>query len=457
MAFGRLFWETGKVPYQDVFSYAPTKEIWIYHEWLTGILFYPIFTYAGNSGLQGLKLLLGIGTVALVGATATRRGADVLGLFGIIFTISGFLTLGYSPVRAQIFTYFFFVLTLFLLESVRKTNNWRQLGWLVPIQLIWCNLHGGFLAGLGLVALYALGEAFSRRIFWPYVLALVFSGLATLINPYGLSYWLFIFQAISMPRPEIIEWCSVVTAWQNGIYHGPIYYFAAVTIFGILLMYLTQFKDITAILALVVTWYVSFIHLRHQVFFYLLMGAYLAEPLSVYLSNLRTRLDGFPICGNRRLLMVVYLMICSLFSYRISAAGPLRLTTPTQPTGEEKIYYPVGAVAFIKSHLLGGKLLSEFNWGEYLLWELHPQCQIAMDGRYETVYPETVVRSYMNFSYAKPGWQDFLAKFPPDMILLPKNKKIFEKIQESGEWRRVYHDESSGLFVRQAKNIKNSG
>ena len=42
LAFGRLFWESGYFPFHDVFSYIPTKEIWVYHEWLTGVLFFPI-------------------------------------------------------------------------------------------------------------------------------------------------------------------------------------------------------------------------------------------------------------------------------------------------------------------------------------------------------------------------------------------------------------------------------
>lgn len=75
LAFGRLFWEKGSFPYHDVFSYTPTKTIWIYHEWLTGIIFFPIYKIFGAGGLQLLKYLLGMTTVGLVYATAIRRKA----------------------------------------------------------------------------------------------------------------------------------------------------------------------------------------------------------------------------------------------------------------------------------------------------------------------------------------------------------------------------------------------
>jgi hypothetical protein len=41
MALGRLFGETGRFPYQDIFAYVPTLKIWVYHEWLTGVSFTP--------------------------------------------------------------------------------------------------------------------------------------------------------------------------------------------------------------------------------------------------------------------------------------------------------------------------------------------------------------------------------------------------------------------------------
>ena len=62
---------------------------------------------------------------------------------------------------------------------------------MIPIQILWCNLHGGFLVGLGLIGFYIIGEALSRKPFIPYVMVLALSSVATLINPYGIEYWWF--------------------------------------------------------------------------------------------------------------------------------------------------------------------------------------------------------------------------------------------------------------------------
>ena len=52
LAFGRVFWETGRFPYHDLFAYVPTLDVWVYHEWLTGVLFYPVYRALGAAGLQ---------------------------------------------------------------------------------------------------------------------------------------------------------------------------------------------------------------------------------------------------------------------------------------------------------------------------------------------------------------------------------------------------------------------
>jgi hypothetical protein len=187
MAFGKSFWEQGKFLYQDIFSYLPSHSRWIYHEWLTGVIFFPLYQAMGALGLQLLKYSLGLSTLLVIYMTARQRSADHYATIFILFAISGFLEFGYSPVRAQVFTFFFLALTLYILETARITSRWKILLWLIPIQVIWCNLHGGFLVGLGLLGLYMIGELVSRKPFIQYVGILFLSSLATLIIPYGIE------------------------------------------------------------------------------------------------------------------------------------------------------------------------------------------------------------------------------------------------------------------------------
>ncbi|MGA7579092.1 MAG: hypothetical protein ACLQUW_14120 [Desulfobaccales bacterium] len=452
LAFGRLFWTSGHFPYQDLFSFTPTLSRWVYHEWLTGVVFYPIYRAFGFAGLQLLKIGLGLVTLGLVYLTARRLRADVPATIIGLFISLGFLTMGYSPVRAQEFTYAFYALTLYLLETARQTGRWRVLWLLAPLQILWCNLHGGFVAGLGLVSLYALGEALSSRPFWPYAGILLISVLATLLNPYGWEYWQYVIHAVVMPRPQITEWASVLEAYRAGTDQGRLLYLISVVgIFGFLAWW-ARWRDLTAILVVGITLYLGIRHTRHLVFFLLLTGAYLPVMLTRFLEKITS--DPKLISAGKRLgwkaPAIAGLVIITSFGIKIGRCHPLSLEIPPLPekASVADIYYPVGAVEYIKSQRLKGNLLTEFDWGEYLIWILSPQCKVALDGRYETVYPEEVTDQYFDFIDGRKNWREFLQKYPPEMVLIKSQGKAYGLIHADQQWRQVYFDRGCALFVR---------
>ena len=134
MSFGKLFWESNAFPYHDPFSYVPTNTPWIYHEWLTGVLLYKIYQIFGDVGLQILRYFIGFATAGLLYAGARLRGAERLSsALGVFFASIAF-GIGYAPVRAQIFTYFFFVLTVYILETARRKELWGYLSLLIPMR-----------------------------------------------------------------------------------------------------------------------------------------------------------------------------------------------------------------------------------------------------------------------------------------------------------------------------------
>lgn len=447
LAFGRLFWENGRFPYQDVYTYLPTRPLWVYHEWLTGVLYYPLYKWLGGWALQLLRLVVALATVGLLAATARRRGAEFWGITVTLVTASGFLAMGYAPVRAQVFTYFFFALTLYLLELSRLKQRWFLLLWLVPIQIVWCNLHGGFPAGLGLIGLYAAGELLSRRPWWPYAAILVPVTLATLINPYGWHYWTYLAEAITMPRPEITEWASIIGAWRQQIDRIAVVNFTFVLIFSFFLLYVAGKPEPFPALALAVTLLLGVKHLRHLAFFYMVAAVYLAPHMSRYLEHLRQRpgvqqflfraanLSWQPLRWG--LLMVAAFLLIQLCRYPCWL-----LTVPGKPSASgAPNYYPVAAVNWLKQQDLRGNLLTTFNWGEFLLWQLYPDFRVGLDGRYETVYPAAVHRSYMDFIFARPGWEKFLAAYPPDFILLERSARIVKRLEREQGWQKIYEDE----------------
>lgn len=454
LAFGRLFWEGQGFPYQDIYAYVPTLNPWVYHEWLTGVLFYPIYQTLGAPALQLLKYACGLATVGLTYLTARTRGADPLSVVIILWMAQMFLIIGYSPVRAQVFTYAFFALSLYLLESARLWGRWRGLWLLACLQVLWCNLHGGFVAGLGLIGLYALGEALCRRPFKPYLGVLGLAVLATLVNPYGLTYWEYILRALTMPRTEITEWASVYRTLKSSLPKEPVFYFFAMVVFSGFLVAWARWRELTPGLVLAVTLYLGLKHLRHVVFFLLAAMAYLPLLLTAYLEEMRRAHPRVTAAGQRlgwKIPTLVVICLVVFFAYRVLSNSPLSLRVHPYPdleSGVGTLYYPVGAVDYIQNHKLAGALLVDFRWGEYALFTLYPQCRVAMDGRYETVYPDSVVQKYWDFHYGRANWRGFLEEFPPDLMLLDTRCKVYPLVLADPEWRQVYSDPGCALFLR---------
>lgn len=448
LAFGRTFWETGQLPYHDLFSYTPTKPLWIYHEWLTGVLFYSIYRIAGDAGLQLLRYVLILATLYLIYLTSVKRGGTPL--FACIALVPAMLLIsfGYVPVRAQVFTYFFFILTAYILESYRLGQRWPVLLSLPAILVLWCNFHGGFLAGIGLIGLYAVGEGLAGRKYLPIAAAGILAATATIINPYGVQYWTFIFSAVSMPRPDIDEWISVIGAIKRNIYLFPAYLFTAMALLCLVGCLIRRRKDHADILVIAALVFAGAIHIRHTVFVGLIFGAYLPVFLSEQWQSLKEKMPTLQkrtwipgavfVC----LVLLIHFQISSL---RLPTAVPgFRMETPSS-------HYPLGALNWIIRNDMRGNILPYFDWGQFILWHFYPVCRVAMDGRYETVYEDQVNREYFDFLFARPAWQVFMQKYPHEMILLRAGIRITELMKEEKAWRIAYSDKGSVLFVRNHK------
>jgi hypothetical protein len=115
-------------------------------------------------------------------------------------------------------------------------------------------------------------------------------------------------------------------------------------------------------------------------------------------------------------------------------------------TANEK--YPAGAVAFMQSHKLHGNILDNFLWGEYLIWHMAPESKVFIDGRYDTVYPRSVLHAFMLFHFDQPGADAILSRWPHDYVMLPPVDLANRVIARHPEWRLVYRDRDTLLYAR---------
>ena len=204
-------------------------------------------------------------------------------------------------------------------------------------------------------------------------------------------------------------------------------------------------KDWTEIFVIVVVIYLGVAHIRHNILFGLIFGAYMPLYLSecVKESKVKNIVSSHLI---RFFIIVISLVPITTYFY----LHPVRQFNfvPTFKLFVSADYYPVKALEWLKTNHMKGNILPHFEWGEYLMWTCYPDCHVAMDGRYENVYPDHVHQEYFDFLYGRDQWRVFLKKYPHEIVLLKNGTRIHSLMNLEQNWRAVYSDQTSIIFVR---------
>src|SRR6266851_2501942 len=130
------------VPHVDIFSYSRPGAPWFAWEWLWDTLFAVLHQRWGMAAVVlGSSLVICV-TNALLFRLIRRSCGN--GLVAIVVTL---LATGGCAIhwlaRPLLFTMLFLTVTLHLTTRAREGRT-ALLGWLVPLTLLWTNLHGGF-------------------------------------------------------------------------------------------------------------------------------------------------------------------------------------------------------------------------------------------------------------------------------------------------------------------------
>jgi len=432
MAVGRLVLASEEFPYRDVFAYVPTNPLVVDHEWLSGVVFYEVHRHLGGAGLVWLRAVLGVGAVALTFSAARLAGGAPPAIAALSLATAVLVLQGFNGVvRAQAFSFLFFALFWWALEK-----GVRSLWLLVPASALWANLHGGVATGLVLIAVYLVGSRSRRR-------SLVVPGglaaVATLANPYGFHYWTYLAGALAMPRPHIVEWRSV--AWTLPLEDLHLKLAGIAIVLLVVLAHRTvPAPRLTVVLG---TLAASWMHVRFAPFLGLAMTVGLPRALTTLFDEGGTAFPKRWAPSLAPLGMTVLVLALG----GIGAAVVFRQWdfVPRMTTPEDR--YPVSAVRRLESTGASGRLAVYFNWGEYALYHLYPRLLVSIDGRYETVYPDAVVRANWDFTHGAPDGARLLQNHPADFALYPRDSGAARWLEESPDWDKAHSDGASALYI----------
>ena len=126
-------------------------------EWLYHVALYAVRGFGGDVGVALWRAAWSGLAVALALALARLCRAG-LGAAALLAPLVLAIARGRMPARPEQVTVAFILLFLFVFERARRTGRDRT-AWLVPVQILWANLHPGWFVGVVVAGLYALHAA----------------------------------------------------------------------------------------------------------------------------------------------------------------------------------------------------------------------------------------------------------------------------------------------------------
>lgn len=456
---GKYVVETLSILKYDFLSYTQTHA-WYDHEWGASVFFYIALKYFGDSGLIFLKGILTALTLFFCYKTVDLRKPDSTISYNILYYSFMFLAayklLG-ATTRCLLFTCLFFSIFVYILE-LSRTGKKKVLILLPFIMVLWSNIHGGCLSGLGIICIYIAGEFLNKKPYKEYIYTLLGCLAALFINPYGIEYIKFLFMAATMKREYITEWQSpFYNKYQFSYFRYKLY---------LIIMLLTQFiyiiknkvsynkLDKTKFLIIISMAYLSITHIRHINFFIFTAGTLLYDEF-YYLYNKGTNfIKGILRIRNERMLSKIRLFkeICIYFFLLIISLPPL--LDRNKQINITTTEYPRYAVEFIKINNLTGNLFINFDWGSYAAYKLYPNNLIVMDGRYEEVYDNDLFLQLKDFHLVKNDWYKVIRENKTDVMIIEKKYPVYKEIEKHPDWKLVFENNLSGVFVPVTFNKK---
>ncbi|MCK9418567.1 MAG: hypothetical protein M0R70_04200 [Nitrospirae bacterium] len=459
---GRYILETGTVPDTGIYSYTAAKMPWMAHEWLTELLFAIIHKVAGLNGIVLLAALAIAFTHSIFYGFLLSRGVSTV--LALILTIAAMAaTSVHWLARPHILSMPILLFWYMALEEYRLRG--RRYIYLLPVvTIIWVNLHGGFMAGLLLVAVYWLGSlaefffskdekarADQKKQVINYGKVGLLATAAALVNPHGYQALLFPFRIMGQELNV-----GRINEWLSPNFHGVLpYEYVLLALIAVLGFSLLRFGFIEA--GLVILWtHLSLHSVRYGPIFAIIVIPLMAIRLEALMKDGRaggSRLvRGVSVFSERlqqtsaslkghALQIIVILSVTA-----ITITGGSVLGTPLLTHEFDKKNLPVAAVEFAERSGIQGRLFNTYHFGGYLIYKGFPKDGVFVDGRAD-MYNE-FLKNYFDVVDVKPEWKDILARFDIDWLLITANSPLSVLLLETDTWSLVYADKVANVFVR---------
>jgi hypothetical protein len=462
---GALIVETGEVPTHDVFTYTVPGARYIDIHWLHQLGLHGLYSLGGHEAVVVAKALMVCALIAILAPIGHRRErpwVSALGL-GLMLVVAADR---FMP-RPELPSFLLLAAVLALLDRhERRRDAWVFA--IVPLQLVWANLHGLFAVGLAVCAIY-LAAAVLRPLVAPdqrldaravgrLAAVTALGGLACLLNPNGLEGALYPIQQFGMigPPEDRGVFGSLIAELVPPIGGGREHARPVLALVGVL--------AVLSLAAMAWNWrrvqaadpllWVAFAYLalganRNLALFSIVAAPILVRNANAVLDRRSVPRHAATAAGAAVVAVLALLMLDVVRDRFFPRMGSFR----EAGLGTMEVYYPVGAAEWIAEVRPPGPICHHMADGGYLIWRLFPDYKVMVDGRLEVFGAER----FIGLQVAEPRrFKELDAEYRFGVVLVHYGLVRFDALlwwlHLNSNWRLAYLDDTTAVYVHRERS-----
>ena len=424
----------GRLVRANVFSFTYPDYRQHYTTWLFDVSVYAAWKIGGLGAIQALQAIALAAAFALVFVASRVRACGAAAV--AVLLLGMFVIEPRAIPRPHVASFVGMAAIALLISRAVATRSARPLVWTIPIVALWSNVHVESVFGVGLVAIFAIGEtvrpsSLPRR---DAVRALGIAGgclLATMANPYG--WGLFRYLAENLAVPRMFDIAELQPPYL------PAYraFFLYAIVAAALLLSQPKRLALWEAITMGVFAIVGFRYLRLTPLLFLATAPVVASRLAAWIAR-----------GVDRRAVLVTAALAAVLSSRI----PLDALATELRAGDAALeppqFFSPAAIEFARAQGLKGPLFNSLNLGGYLAWKLYPNARIFQDARLHS-YPSDHFARIRRASESQADWDALTAGVDWAVISRPRVNPLSGSGRfPADRWAAVYQDEAVEIVVR---------
>ena len=418
------------LPHTEHLTVLGEGATWTDQQWLAQVVFYAADGLAGMRAVILLGIALVLLALALAAASARTGGASSRSTFavGLLAVLAG--PWGWT-LRAQTTALPFFTGVLWLLVDASRRGIRRRTLLVLPLLVVWANLHGSVVLGAILTVLLAVTELIrARRVSWePLALALL-APLCVLASPYGTKLVAYYdLMLVDAPfAPILREW-----QWSRPDATTALFWLLAIVAAALLAMRRCRSRLTTYELLVLGVTFVGAVQAVRGVIWFALAAAAI---LPIALDGVLTRADVEAPRVNR---------VISLAA--LGALAVALVAFVARPATWFVSEWPEAQVAAMRAATRDPdvRVYATDGTADWLLWRIPDlRGRLAYDVRFE-LYDQATLDRIVQFNARRGAWKQLLAGYDVVVIEGSRTGRTVRALLAEPGTEHVYADDELSI------------